>query len=198
MKEKLIKAIPYILVGMVVLYLANKYDKINRGEVEIDDDVEEVVVVQPTEVMLLDKKISFEIPGEASFVSVEDKKFEGTHSAIIKKDNVFGPTFQLDSLAMIKKIKRVEFSFKHFSTLPLKTVVLVLSISNDKGNVVYHTLGIPQAFKFNDWSDALAKFDVDNSLLQNESKLDFRVYVMNEKGEEFYMDNMEVKLFGKN
>jgi len=192
MKEKIIKLSPYVLVFIIVVYLAVRYDKLNSGSNALSESVS-------TERTLLHKLFTFEKPEEMSFESSANQKFEGEHSAIIKKEALYGPTFKYDSLDILKKIKRVEVSFRVFSSMPVKYSTIVVAFSNEQGaNVIYHNAGMADNFRVNEWSKVFAKFDIDNSLMANEDKLTFAVYTMNDKGEEIYIDNFEVNCFGDN
>jgi len=195
MKDKIIKIFPFALVALIVLYLAVKYDGVNKGEVDADDDQEEVTESGKEEI-LLSLKANFEEGEKISFAPSDSLKFEGTRAALMTKDILYGPTFESDSLSLFKKSKRVEVSFMLFSSLLLKDALVVVSFENDKGSVIYKTAGMLDGFKMNEWVHIKNKFEIDNVLLAKESKLKFKAYIMNAKGEHFYIDNLEVNLFG--
>ena len=53
-------------------------------------------------------------------------------------------------------------------------------------------------FRINEWGKVFAKFEVDRELLKNEKNFVFKSYIMNEKGEEMFIDNLEINFFGEN
>ena len=197
MKEKLIKWSPYILVGVIVLYLGIKYDRINRG-LSTEDPEETEQAAGPVEVNLLNQKFSFEEPCAINFVAEKDKKFEGNQSAHVKKDDLYALTFQYDSMNVMKKTKRVEINFQLMSNTPVKSSIIVVSFSNEKGNIIYKSAGMSDNFRINEWGNVFAKFEVDRELLKNEKNFVFKSYIMNEKGEEMFIDNLEINFFGEN
>ena len=192
MKDKIIKLLPYIAVAVIVLYAAIKYDAVNKVLVEPDEELSN----EPKEEILLSLKANFEEEGKIGFVPSDSIKFEGNKAAFIGKDNLYGPTFESDSLSLFKKTKRVEVSFMLRSSLIIKDALVVISFTNDKGNVIYESAGMTDGFKINEWVHIKNKFNIKSELLQKEQKIKFKAYIMNSKGEQLYIDNYEVNLFG--
>jgi hypothetical protein len=190
MKDKLIVIFPYILVGIIILYLFVKYDAINSGE---ETSEEEKV---PGIEILLSNFFSFDAPEKINFVADEKIKFEGKSSAKIATDNMYGPTFVCDLTGILKKTKKVLVSFMSYSAAPVKESSVVISFSNDKGNVIYKNAALSEQFKINEWNKSFAQFEIDDALLAPENKIEFKAYVLNSKNEELYIDNFKVELLG--
>ena len=189
MKNKVLQFFPYALVGIIIIYLAVKYDAMNRGVVESDVEVKALEIET-----LVTHFSSFDTLEKINFVADEKVKFAGKSSALIAKDNLYGPTFSYDSISVIKKTKKVVVSFMVFSTMPVKDATVVISFSNEKENVIYKNARISENFKINDWNKVLIEFEIDNSILANESKIEFKAYVYNPKNEEVYIDDFKVQL----
>ena len=191
MKDRIIKSLPYVAVAVIVLYLAVKYDAVNKGQAELEEEAKAAT----KEEILLSLKANFE-DEKIGFVPSDSIKFEGNKAALIAKDNLYGPTFESDSLLLFKKTKRVEVSFMLRSSLIIKDALVVVSFENDKGNIIYESAGMTNGFKINEWVHIKNKFEIKSELLAKEEKVRFKAYLLNSKGEQLYIDNCEVNLFG--
>jgi hypothetical protein len=191
MKDRIIKSLPYLAVAAIVLYLAVKYDAVNKGQVEVEEDAN----AAPKEEILLSLKANFE-DEKIGFVPSDSVKFEGNKAALIAKDNLYGPTFESDSLPLFKKTKSVEVSFMLRSSLIIKDALVVVSFENAKGNIIYESAGMTDGFKINEWVHIKNKFEIKSELLAKEEKVKFKAYILNSKGEQLCIDNYEVNLFG--
>ena len=194
MKHKIIMVFPYVMVGVIILYLLLKYDAINRAEKVSAKSAEESSLVIGN---LLTSFSSFDTLEKISFVADEEIKFEGKSSAKITKDNMFGPTFVCATKEIIKHLKKVEVSFMTFSKMPIKESSFVISLGDEKENVIYKNAAFSPDFKVNEWNKSVFQFDIDNTLLTGDNKIEFKSYVFNPKNEELYMDNFKIELLGE-
>jgi|GEM_PF-2998635 len=187
MKTKLLSILPYAAVAFIVVYSALKYDAKHKQQ-------EEEKIASEREV-LYSFTADFETGEKLNFVPSEAIKFAGNSAAIVAKEGVYGPTFSCDSLALLKKVKRVEVNFMLYAEAPNKDATIVLSFDNETRNLIYKTGGMMDGFKANEWVRVKSRFEINSEAFEKENKVIFKAYTMNSGGDKFLIDNFEVKLF---
>ncbi|MFZ9847688.1 MAG: hypothetical protein ACO3EE_05995 [Flavobacteriales bacterium] len=190
MKKRILFYMPLLGIAIIVIYLGVKYDAINKGEV--DEDTSEVAV--PATKIVFAYKNNFEDLASMSFVPSDSVKFEGSRAALIAKDNLYGPTFELDSLGILQQAQKVEVAFSYYPKLLLRKSSVVLSIDDGTNGVVWLNAGFSAQQKLNDWNKGSFSFVVDASKINALKYAKLKVYVHNPEKEELVIDNFEVNL----
>ena len=188
MKKNMLKLLPLGLVLIILFYYVIRQSNENNERLAIKDDW----------ITIYQYKADFESPGKVSFIPHDSIKFEGNHSAIITKDNLYGPTFFSDSLQIIKKINKLEVRCKLLSKTALKDMRFIASVENEKGSVYWKSSGLGDKLKANEWGDASTYFEVDPHTFNDKGKLFLKVYLLNDKGEECVTDNFEIIAYQRN
>ncbi|MCX6180696.1 MAG: hypothetical protein NT150_02040 [Bacteroidetes bacterium] len=197
MNKKILSIFPYVLVVVIIVYLLITYDRINRGIVEEGEiaEKEEKDLSSSSSSSKIFFSASFDGADKIEFPSDSIIKFEGIGSAKIIASQLFGPTFVSNDAESLKKIKRVTASFMAYSEVMVIGPQIIVSISNDKKVIVYQAVQLPQQLRMKEWTKMEVTFPIDNGLLEKESKLECKVYVMNPKNEVFNIDNFKADLW---
>jgi hypothetical protein len=190
MKKRILFYMPLLGIAIIVIYLAVKYDAINKGEVDEDTNEESA----PASKIIFAYKNNFEDPASMSFVPSDSLKFEGNHAALIAKDNLYGPTFELDSLNILQQTQKIEVAFSYYPKLLLRKSTVVVSVDDGTNGVIWLNAGFSAQQKLNDWNKGTFSFVMDASKLNALKYAKLKVYVHNPEGEELVIDNLEINL----
>ncbi|MBK8873440.1 MAG: hypothetical protein IPN13_05755 [Bacteroidetes bacterium] len=191
----IIASLIFLIVASVSVYFLIR----DNGHKKSEELVE--LAEQPTDTLILREMFSFKYDLESAadlenFATVgKFKSKSGTQSCRLDKSNEFSVTVRkkLSSLKDISNVKNVRLSFSVYSGILLKEAVAVLSIEDKNGKSV-SWVGKEIKSSPESWQRIEISFDISTEALQSEN--DLKIYIWNKKGEEFYIDDLEIKIDG--
>lgn len=188
MEKKMLIFMPLGL-GLIILFYFVIYSSNKNNE---------KLVLGDEWAILLQHKSDFEDASSVPHISFDSLKFQGSKSALMAKDMKFGPTFESDSLSLIQQTNKVDVQCQLYAPSFLTGVEVVFSLENEKGPLLWKSSALGDSVKAGEWFPVNASFPIEEGLTEGSTKLILKVYLINNKGEEFYMDDFSVALLGSN
>jgi len=187
MEKKILRLLPLGIVAIVLLYYVVHHSNENNEKLVLKDEWKS----------LFQHMSDFESASSVPYITTDSMKFEGARSAHLKKETEFGPTFQFDSLPIIKQAMKVDIDCKMFSTSMLNSVQFVLSIENNNGAVLWKSASLGGNVKLGEWFTAHASIFIDPKLSAASTSSVLKVYVLTTKNEEIFVDNFNVNILAQ-
>ena len=192
--RKIKSAAPVILGILVLIFLWYKFETLEKEEEPVA--VVEQTVEKPKDyVQRFSFLENFEGASKIAFTPNNEHQYEGKFSAFMAEENLYGPTYVYDSLALIKTLDEVEVSFFIFTEEEIKDLKLIVAVGTVKENYIYHAPPVPEIKELGMWVKRTMFFPIDKKLLATkEGPMQIGVYLMNEGKNEFCIDHLEVKM----
>jgi hypothetical protein len=187
MKRQVIIAMPILFCIVILIYLWVKFETLA---------IEEAAQIGPTTVYkeLIHTSEAFEVPSVIYFTSTNELKFEGQQSAFIAKDNLYGVTYISDASELLRASDLLDVSFMLYAKHPVTTVKFGFSVGDAKENLIFCAVPVEALNDTLTWVKRTLFIPIDKRLLKKDIKLQLRSYILNEGKEEFYIDNLDIKI----
>lgn len=181
-----------ILVAVFIIFKDNGHKK-NIEEVAMTEQPSDTLVLRDIANYVYDLESPAELENFSTVGKFKSKS--GLYSCKLDKNNEYSVTVRkkLNSLGDFSNIKNIKFSFAVLSASPIGSAVAVVSIEDKNGKAIFWE-GKEIKNNSGSWQRISLNFEIPNEALKPDC--DIKIYVWNKKSEEFFIDDLEVKING--